>query len=403
MVGIIGRIRGGIRARRLAEAGQVNQHGPRRAAKAFGCRDEIVVRAAPAMREHDHRLVTLSDLDEIHERPRFAGRFVQHPSAKTMRFFRVMHWRFARAGFSMSVKAKPQDRRKHLPNRRGRKKVSGAMPKKIAVLFGGSSPEHDVSVVTAQQVMDAVDPAQYEIVPVYVDFENRFFTGPRLRDVSTYRPKPSGVTEVSFGWGQRGAEVRPVKGPPIPIACAMPVFHGLFGEDGRIHGLLEWLGIPVTGFSATHSALAMRKDLTKTVAADVGVPVVPHVVADHKRLGKGAALVDEVIARNIGFPAIVKPVNLGSSIGVGIAKTPEEMLHLSAMVLTRDSLVMIEPRVPNLVRIQRCVAECGRRDRPVRHRAAQALDRTARFQGEIPVGRWRRQGALRCPRRACCR
>ena len=223
------------------------------------------------------------------------------------------------------------------------------MPRKIAVLFGGSSPEHDVSVVTAQQVMDAVDPAQYELVPVYVDFENRFFTGPRLRDVSTYRPKPSGVTEVSFGWGQRGAEVRPVSGAPIPIACAMPVFHGLFGEDGRVHGLLEWLGIPVTGFSATHSALAMRKDLTKTIAADVGVPVLPHVVADHKKLGKGAALVDEVIARNIGFPAIVKPVNLGSSIGVGIAKTPEEMLHLCAMVLTRDSLVMIEPRVPNLV------------------------------------------------------
>ena len=223
------------------------------------------------------------------------------------------------------------------------------MPRKIAVLFGGSSPEHDVSVVTAQQVMDAVDPAEYEIVPVYVDFENRFFTGPRLRDVSTYRPKPAGVTEISFGWGPRGGEIRPVSGPAIPIDCAMPVFHGLYGEDGRIHGLLEWIGIPVTGFSATHSALAMRKDLTKTVAADAGVPVVPHVVADRRRLGDGEALVAEVVARNIGFPAIVKPVNLGSSIGVGIAKTPEEMLHLCASVLTQDSLVMIEPRVPHLV------------------------------------------------------
>lgn len=223
------------------------------------------------------------------------------------------------------------------------------MPRKIAVLFGGSSPEHDVSVVTAQQVMDAIDPAEYEVVPVYVDFENRFFTGPRLRDTSTYRPKPSGVTEITFGWGARGAEIRPVSGAPVPIDAAVPVFHGLFGEDGRIHGLLEWLGIPVTGFSATHSALAMRKDLTKTIAADVGVPVLPHVTADRNKLRNPKALLTEVRERNIGLPAIVKPVNLGSSIGVGIAKTEDELIQLCAGVLTKDSLVMVEPRVPNLV------------------------------------------------------
>ncbi|MBU1174459.1 MAG: D-alanine--D-alanine ligase [Alphaproteobacteria bacterium] len=223
------------------------------------------------------------------------------------------------------------------------------MPRKIAVLFGGSSPEHDVSVVTAQQVMDAVDPADYDIVPVYADFENRFLVGPRLRDVSTYRPKPSGTAEIGFGWGERGAEIRPVSGAPIPIDCAMPVFHGLYGEDGRVHGLLEWLGIPVTGFSATHSALAMRKDLTKTIAADVGVPVLPHVTADRNKLRNAKAFVAEVRERNIGFPAIVKPVNLGSSIGVGIAHDEDELVQLCAGVLTKDSLVMVEPRVPHLV------------------------------------------------------
>ncbi len=222
------------------------------------------------------------------------------------------------------------------------------MPKKIAVLFGGSSPEHDVSVVTAQQFMDAVDPADYEVVPVYADFENRFFVGPNLRDVSTYRPRPSRITEVSFGWGERGGEIRAPSGAAIPIDCAVPVFHGLFGEDGRIHGLLEWIGIPVTGFSAAHSALAMRKDLTKLIAARAGVPVLPQVVADHARLADRKRLLAE-IKKKVGLPAIVKPVNLGSSIGVGIARTEDEVLQLCAMVLTRDSLVMIEPRVPNLV------------------------------------------------------
>jgi D-alanine-D-alanine ligase len=223
------------------------------------------------------------------------------------------------------------------------------MRKKIAVLFGGSSPEHDVSVVTAQQFMDAVDPAVYDLVPIYADFENRFFVGPNLRDVSTYRPKPSGTAEISFGWGERGAEIRPASGAPIPFDCAVPVFHGRYGEDGRIHGLLEWIGIPVTGFSAAHSALAMRKDLTKIIAADFGVPVLPHVIADRRKLNDKGAFVAEVRERNIGLPAIVKPVNLGSSIGVGIAGTEEELVELSRMVLAKDTLVMVEPRVPHLV------------------------------------------------------
>ncbi len=222
------------------------------------------------------------------------------------------------------------------------------MPKKIAVLFGGSSPEHDVSVVTAQQLMDAVDPADYEVVPVYADFENRFFIGPGLRHVATYRPRPGNLTEISFGWGERGPEIRPVSGAPIPFDCALPAFHGRFGEDGRIHALFEWLGIPVTGFSATHSGLAMRKDLTKLIAAGAGVPVLPQVVVDRTRLDDAEALLAD-IKKTVGLPAIVKPVNLGSSIGVGIARNGEEALQLIAMVLTQDSLALVEPRVPHLV------------------------------------------------------
>ncbi len=222
------------------------------------------------------------------------------------------------------------------------------MPKKIAVLFGGRSPEHDVSVVTAQQLMDAVDPADYEVVPVYADFENRFFTGPGLRDVSTYHPRPRNLTEITFGWGERGPEIRPVSGTPIPFDCALPAFHGRFGEDGRIHSLFEWMGIPVTGFSATHSALAMRKDLTKLIAASVGVPILPQVVVDRVKLSDPKVLLAE-IKKTVGMPAIVKPVNLGSSIGVGIARTDDEALQLIAMVLIQDSLALVEPRVPHLV------------------------------------------------------
>ncbi|MDT0574987.1 hypothetical protein RM533_02175 [Croceicoccus sp. F390] len=219
----------------------------------------------------------------------------------------------------------------------------------VAVLFGGASQEHDVSVVSAQQLMDAADVRKISITPVYTDFENRFFSSPTLRDIRQFKPKPANAGEVFFRWSANGPVMQEMtSGRQKPIDCILPVFHGPFGEDGRLQGHFELLGIPVTGFAAGSSAMAMRKDATKALVKLAGVNVLDHVTANRASLADSATLVREVTDR-IGFPAIVKPANLGSSIGVGLAKTPDELAALVAYVLAQDNLALIEPQVQHLV------------------------------------------------------
>ncbi|SFR58209.1 D-alanine-D-alanine ligase [Yoonia tamlensis] len=219
----------------------------------------------------------------------------------------------------------------------------------IAVVFGGPTQEHDVSVVSAQQLMDAADMRKLNIIPIYLDFEGRFMHGDRLRDLGAFRPRPGGLKQVQFAWGDNGPCLRHMDGSDFQnIDCVLPVFHGPFGEDGRIQGMMELLGIPVTGFNATNSAIAMRKDATKAIVKTVGVNVVDHVVANHATLQNPKALCQKV-AQEIGYPAIVKPANLGSSIGVGIAKDDDTLIALVQAVLRQDGFALIEPKVQNLV------------------------------------------------------
>jgi D-alanine-D-alanine ligase len=229
--------------------------------------------------------------------------------------------------------------------------------KRIAVLFGGASAEYDVSVVSAQQAMDAVDPLKYEVVPVLADFENRLLTGKALRTVARFRPVPSGLEEVVFAWGERGPELRWVnRKASLTIDCVLPIFHGQFGEDGRIQGYLELLGIPFAGFTALDSAVGMRKDFTKAVVAPTGVPVLPHVLVTRRDLARPEGILERAGNR---FPAIVKPASLGSSIGVGVAETADELIEVARMVLLKDTHALVEPKVANLVEYNIAVRAVG--------------------------------------------
>ena len=222
------------------------------------------------------------------------------------------------------------------------------MKKTVAVLFGGSSQEHDVSVVSAQQLMDAADVCSCNVIPVYLDFENRFMTGTSLRNVSSFRPAPPGLSEVAFAWGDDGPVLRAAGGTDnIPLDCVLPVFHGPFGEDGRVQGYFELLGIPVTGFSASNSAIAMRKDVTKALVSSEGVNVLEHVTVSEIDLTNEKNIESSIVER-FGFPVVIKPANLGSSIGVGIANDIETVLTLLRNVLRLDTLALIEPKVENL-------------------------------------------------------
>lgn len=224
------------------------------------------------------------------------------------------------------------------------------------MVFGGPSQEHDVSVVTASQLMDAADIRAIDVLPVYVDFENRFLTGPLLRDVSRFRPRPPGLQPITFSWGDNGPAYRINGAEEQRVDCVMPVFHGPYGEDGRIQGYFETIGIPVTGFSSINSAIAMRKDATKALVSTEGVNVLPHVAVSNAVTDRKTAI--DRIERELGYPAIVKPCHLGSSIGVGVANNREELHSAIEHVLALDSVALVEPRVNNLVEYNIALRNC---------------------------------------------
>ncbi|SIO25861.1 D-alanine-D-alanine ligase [Rhodovulum sp. ES.010] len=219
----------------------------------------------------------------------------------------------------------------------------------VAVLFGGASQEHDVSVVSAHQLMDAADVESLNVIPIYVGFENKFFFGSQLRDLRNYRPRPPALEEVTFRWANEGPELCRLDGSRIALVdCVLPVFHGPFGEDGRIQAFFELLGFPVTGFDAASSAMAMRKDVTKSIVKDAGVAVVDGSVVSRRQLRSGDFDPLDIIER-LGLPLIVKPVHLGSSIGVGLVKDREQLTSTVEKVLREDTMVLIEPQVQNLI------------------------------------------------------
>lgn len=218
----------------------------------------------------------------------------------------------------------------------------------LAVIFGGPSQEHDVSVVSAQQLMDAADVRRLNVIPVYMGFDGRFFHGLSLRQIQVFKPTPKGLREVVFSWGDLGPCLKSLDGSwSCGVDCALPVLHGPFGEDGRIQGMLELIGIPTTGFSAINSALAMRKDATKSLVKSGGVNVIPHVVVHANELRYAEAVCSRVEAK-LSYPLIVKPAHLGSSIGVGLAKDRQTLLVHLQVALREDTFALVEPQVQNL-------------------------------------------------------
>ncbi len=233
---------------------------------------------------------------------------------------------------------------------------------KIAVFFGGRSPEHDVSVVSGLQVLSAMDPAKYEAFPVYITTDGFWYTGDALRRRENFLPDRvllASLTEVTpdiRSSGERKGVLIPkarglFKNPkPIEFDVALPVFHGLIGEDGNIQGLFETARIPYTGMRTMASAVTMDKALSKALMMAIGIPTLPFAIL--RRPSSGYILPEDHIKAVMGklsFPVIVKPCHLGSSIGVAKATSYEEVAACLPAIFRYDSAAIIEPFVANLV------------------------------------------------------
>jgi D-alanine-D-alanine ligase len=203
---------------------------------------------------------------------------------------------------------------------------------RVAVLAGGRSSEHEISVASARSVIDALDPARYETVVVEIDKTGRWELA-------------SGHEELPA----TGVETLPVVADSAPAATlgqvdvVLPILHGPFGEDGTVQGLLELAGVPYVGAGVAASALCMDKDLFKAVLRDRGIRVARNVT-----LREGDAP-----AHDFDYPVFVKPARLGSSVGISKVRSDEELEAAVELARRHDDKVLIEEGVDGVE------VECG--------------------------------------------
>jgi len=211
----------------------------------------------------------------------------------------------------------------------------------LALIFGGRSAEHEVSLVSAGCLAAALDPTRYRIVAVGITPEGRWVMPDdfraALRDGLAATPcRPVALlpdpTRPGLVVGD-GAEV-------VPIDVAFPILHGPYGEDGTVQGLLELAGVPYAGAGVTASAVGMDKELMKALFAQAGLPQVDYLVARDRAADIGGVVADVEAA--FSYPVFVKPVNLGSSVGISKAHQRAELVQALRLAFAYDRKVIIE-------------------------------------------------------------
>lgn len=241
----------------------------------------------------------------------------------------------------------------------------GVTPSRVAaVLFGGRSLEHDVSIVSGLQIVHALDPAMCAPLPVYIDQQLRWWVGDDLWHTESFKrggPDRSRLTQVQLGPGFGTSQLVPVegRGDPIHVDVFVPILHGTYGEDGAVQGLLELGGCAFVGCGITASALGMNKRLTKVLAVNAGVPVVPWKSCERTVLDRGIVWMRELstgVEQSFGWPVIVKPCNLGSSAGVSVASSPDELSAGLLKVFEYDVEALVEPFIKNRLELNVAVA-----------------------------------------------
>lgn len=228
--------------------------------------------------------------------------------------------------------------------------------KNVIVMFGGVSCEHDISVITGVQTLLRLDRLKYRALPVYLHTDGRWYSGERLREIAYYRkfsPEDRGIYEVCLRNGSSALYRcgRRKQKPVFDIDCAVLCNHGLNGEDGSLQGLLQLHGIPYTSCGVFGSALGMDKAFGKMFFAAQGIRQAEYAVckkADFSAdpVGAAAALIEKP-----GLPLIVKPANLGSSIGIGMARSEKELLEALEVGFRYDLKVIAEKALTDFIEV----------------------------------------------------
>jgi len=211
--------------------------------------------------------------------------------------------------------------------------------KRVAVIFGGRSGEHEVSIVSARSVMAALDPARWEAVPIGISRSGDWLTPDETRAALE-----SGA-RAFHGLGRPLLNAAEALAALASCDVAFPLVHGTFGEDGTLQGFLEMAGMPYAGAGVAASAIGMDKALMKAIFREAGIPVARYSVIRsweytlHQNMSM--ALIDDAI----GYPCFVKPANGGSSVGITKVRSREDLPRAFAAAFAYDDKAVVEEAI----------------------------------------------------------
>src|SRR5712691_5879755 len=217
---------------------------------------------------------------------------------------------------------------------------------RIGVLFGGRSTEHEVSILSAQSIIAAMDPQRFEAVPLYIDKEGRWLTGDSLKRLvghaatRKYVYLPPDPTQHSLV----AAEDRRGGGLP-PLDVVFPVFHGLNGEDGTIQGVLELANLPYVGAGVLGSALGLDKIYMKRAFAAAGLPIVDYLPVTRRQYEQHPNAFIAMVEERLGYPCFSKFANSGSSVGTTKAHDRAELVAGLRLASSFDRKLLVERAV----------------------------------------------------------
>lgn len=225
----------------------------------------------------------------------------------------------------------------------------------IGVFFGGKSVEHEVSIISALQVIENLDKEKYNIIPIYISKDNKFYSSEFLSDINRYKDLDEIVRlsdEVYFTHENGSLLVNKKDGifkkVLFKIDIVFPVVHGLNVEDGTLEGFLEMYNIPYVGCDVCSSAVGMNKIIFKKVLESSNIPVVEYDTLNISEFEQDSKKAFEKIKDKLSLPIIVKPANLGSSVGIEIIKDEKEFVPKMQQVFEFCENVLVERCVTNL-------------------------------------------------------
>lgn len=232
---------------------------------------------------------------------------------------------------------------------------------KVGVIFGGETVEHEVSIISAVQAMNNMDKEKYDIVPIYISKDRIWYTGKMLMDIDVFKnfdtlkryAKKVALVKKEDGFflvSTNGLFNKVIS----ELDIVLPIVHGKGAEDGSLAGCLDMVGIPYVGSKMLGASLGQDKVVMKQVMASCGLPIVDYTwFYDVEYLEDSSKIKKEI--KNLVYPVIVKPANLGSSVGITVAKSEKEIDDAINEAIKYDNKIVVEKMIPNLVEVNQAV------------------------------------------------